>query len=80
MIKEEIKKVLEKITGVNNLQVDFVSEEQFGDYSSNVAMTSFGNNKLQTSKTKYKTPHEYAQEIVVKLLKDTIIKKYFEQK
>ena len=79
MIKEEIKKVLEKVTGVSNLQVDFVSEEQFGDYSSNVAMTSFGNNKLQTSKTKYKTPHEYAQEIITKLLKDEVIKKFFDK-
>lgn len=79
MIKEEIKKVLEKIIGADNLQVDFVSEEQFGDYSSNVAMTTFGSNKLQTTKTKWKTPREYAQEIITRLLKEEVIKKYFDK-
>jgi arginyl-tRNA synthetase len=36
--KEEIKKVLEKITGVENPQVEFASDEKFGDYSSNICL------------------------------------------
>jgi len=79
MNKEEIGKILEDITGVKNCQVDFVTDGQFGDYSSNVAMTTFGNNKLHTSKTKFKTPREYAEEIVNKLLKDKTIKKNFDK-
>jgi len=79
MNKEKIRKVLEDIIGVKNCQVDFVTDEQFGDYSSNVAMTTFGNNKLQTSKTKFKTPREYAEEIVDKLLRDKAIKKNFDK-
>ena len=34
----QITKVLEDITGVKNPQVEFTSNEQFGDYSSNVAL------------------------------------------
>ncbi|HLD92090.1 MAG TPA: arginine--tRNA ligase [Patescibacteria group bacterium] len=79
MNKEEIKKILEDITGVTNCQVDFISDGQFGDYSSNVAMTTFESNKLQTSNLKFNSPREYAQEIVSKLLKDKIIKRYFEK-
>jgi len=38
MNKEEIKKILEDITGVTNCQVDFASDSKFGDYSSSVAL------------------------------------------
>lgn len=36
--KDQIAKVLEDICGVKNPQVEFTSDEQFGDYSSNVAL------------------------------------------
>ncbi len=36
--KVQITKVLEDITGVKNPQVEFASNEQFGDYSSNIAL------------------------------------------
>lgn len=36
--KDQIVKVLEKITGIKNTQVEFSSNEEFGDYSSNIAM------------------------------------------
>jgi arginyl-tRNA synthetase len=37
-IKNKILKVLEEVTGVKNPDVEFTSNEQFGDYSSNVAL------------------------------------------
>lgn len=36
--KEKIKKVLVDITGVKDLQVEFTSNDKFGDYSSNVTL------------------------------------------
>ena len=36
--KDQIIKVLEDVTGIKNPQVEFSSNEDFGDYSSNVAM------------------------------------------
>ncbi len=36
--KELIQKELEKITGIKNPQVEFASNEQFGDYSTNIAL------------------------------------------
>lgn len=38
--KDQIAKVLEDITSVKNPQVEFASNEKFGDYSSNVALKS----------------------------------------
>jgi len=37
-IKQQIAKVLESVAGVKNPQVEFASNEAFGDYSSNVAL------------------------------------------
>jgi len=37
-MKQTISKALEETTGVKNPQVEFTSDEQFGDYSSNVAL------------------------------------------
>ncbi|MDP3918032.1 MAG: arginine--tRNA ligase, partial [Candidatus Woesebacteria bacterium] len=36
--KEEIVKVLKKITSIDDVNVEFASDERFGDYSSNVAL------------------------------------------
>lgn len=40
MIIDQIKKVLEDVTGIKNPEVEFASNEKFGDYSSNVAMVN----------------------------------------
>lgn len=50
--KQEIEKILKKVSGVDDLQVEFASNEQFGDYSSNVAL-----------KNKDLDPQEIAQKI-----------------
>ncbi len=36
--KDQIIKVIEELTGIKNPQVEFASNEQFGDYSSNIAL------------------------------------------
>lgn len=37
-VKSQIAKVLEDITGIQSPQVEFASDERFGDYSSNIAL------------------------------------------
>lgn len=37
-VKSQIAKVLEDITGIQSSQVEFASDERFGDYSSNIAL------------------------------------------
>jgi len=36
--KDQIVRVLEKATGIKNSEVDFASDSQFGDYSSNICL------------------------------------------
>ena len=68
-MKEEIVKVLQKITGEKNIQIESPENEGFGDYSSNVALTTFENLKFKIKNLKLKTPREYA-EWTVKQLED----------
>jgi len=58
-MKDEIKKILEKITGKNNFLVEAPKEKTHGDYATNVA--------LVLSKKAGKNPLEVANEIVKKL-------------
>lgn len=48
--KDQIKKVLVEVTGIEEVDVEFASNEQFGDYCSNIAL-----------KNKDIDPHEIAQ-------------------
>ncbi|KKP39852.1 MAG: arginyl-tRNA synthetase [Candidatus Woesebacteria bacterium GW2011_GWC2_33_12] len=38
MTKDNIQKILEKVTGIKNPEVDFASDSKFGDYSSNICL------------------------------------------
>lgn len=61
-IKNKIMLQLKAITGVDNPQIDFSSSEEFGDYTTNVAMVA--------AKEKGKNPRELAEEIVIQIDKD----------
>lgn len=66
MYKDQIIKILEEATGIKNLDVNFTSSEQFGDYTSNVAMV--------LAKEEKKNPKVLAKEIVSKIKSDLIEK------
>ncbi|MDP3994784.1 MAG: arginine--tRNA ligase [bacterium] len=61
MIKEEIVKILQKVTGIKDIVLDVPGREEFGDYSTNAAMV--------LAKKEHKNPHELAEEIVEKINK-----------
>lgn len=63
---EQIKKVLIEITGVSNVQVEFSSSEQFGDYTTNVAMI--------VAKEEKKNPREVAEDVATKIKSDFLEK------
>ncbi|KKR11186.1 MAG: Arginine-tRNA ligase, partial [Candidatus Woesebacteria bacterium GW2011_GWA1_39_21] len=73
---EQILKSLKKVTGIETIMLDIPEREEFGDYSSNIALKL----KSQNSKVKNKTqnlkfeetdnPHQIAQNVVEKLKKD----------
>lgn len=54
-----------------NIHIEIPEREEFGDYGSNVAMTTFENSKLQIPNAKWRNVREYAEEIVTKLKSDT---------
>jgi arginyl-tRNA synthetase len=75
-VQKIIADSLTKITGEKIINLDVPENMEFGDYSTNVAMTLFA--KIQTSKnrsqvnsklprTDYKSPRELAEEIVTKI-------------
>src|SRR3989344_6473679 len=68
--RETITKVLVEITGVKDLKLDVPEKSEFGDYSSNVAMTTFENAKTQMPNAKWGKPGLYAQELAEKLKND----------
>src|SRR3989344_3759453 len=68
--RETITKVLVEITGVKDLKLDVPENSEFGDYSSNVAMTTFENAKTQIPNAKLGNPGQYAQELAEKLKND----------
>ncbi len=61
MVRDEIIKVLKAITKAKEVNLEFPENSEFGDYSSNVALTTFEN-------AKWKTPREYAEEIKSRLV------------
>lgn len=94
-ISKIITDALNKILGVNNSNIEFTENEEFGDYSSNIAMAIFSKfqipnslpsrqaGKFQTiSKleiSKFKNPRELAESIVVKLSSSQDVKPLFEK-
>jgi len=67
MYGEKIKKAIKKTSGVKNVSLEIPELENFGDFSSNIALTASGLNGGN--------PRKYAEEIVGKLLKDGDLKK-----
>jgi arginyl-tRNA synthetase len=77
MIKDQITKLLQKITGIKEINLEFPDNPEFGDYSSNIAMemsskSQFPRSKSQTNSkipnSKFKNPRELAEYIVSKIL------------
>lgn len=71
--------VINQALEINNASVEFASDAQFGDYTSNIAMTMFSNFQIPISKfqskfnnpnSKFKNPRELAEKII-ELLKTT---------
>lgn len=65
MNKELIIKALEKASGLMDVALEFTENEQFGDYSSNIALSSC------SQSTDYGSPRKFADEIVSKLSVDS---------
>lgn len=70
-MKDIIKKALEKVTEVKEVSVEFTQNENFGDYTTNIALVE--------SKKEKKNPKELAEEIAGKLQKDIELTKYVEK-
>src|SRR6185369_8838178 len=78
MVREEIIKALQSITEVKEVDLEFPENSEFGDYTTNVAMTVFADpkRKLHVAGTRngkptindIKNPREFA-EIIVGILK-----------
>jgi len=68
MIKDEIVKILQKATGQSDIVVDVPGNNEFGDYSTNIAM-----------QLKAKSPRQKAEEIVAKLLSNQDTKLLFDK-
>lgn len=58
MVKEEIKKILQRATGETDVTVEIPADNKFGDYSSNIA--------LVLAKKTGKSPRQVADEIIEK--------------
>src|SRR3990167_5995814 len=70
MFRERIIEAIKKVVGDVEINIETPEIETYGDYSSNVAMTTFENAKLQITNAKSKNPREYAEEIVAQLKLD----------
>ena len=88
MVKEKIRKILEEVIKSQGWPgVEFVVEhpenEEHGDYSSNIAMAIFSQNKKQKTKNKkhilktqkFKNPFELAEEIIAQIPKTDFLEK-----
>ncbi|KKQ42741.1 MAG: arginyl-tRNA synthetase [Microgenomates group bacterium GW2011_GWC1_37_8] len=83
-MKEKIIKSLAKVTGIpeTEIHLDVPEREEFGDYSSNIAMQLFSSAKNKEHNTPYtihNSPHELAEEIVSKLKADKELEKIIEK-
>ncbi len=74
--KSQIIKSLQNIVGEVDIKLDIPEREEFGDYSSNVAMTTFENVKTQTPNAKWKTARDYGEHIKSKLDQDDQLAQY----
>ena len=76
MYRQIIIKVLQKVTGEKDVNLEIPEREEFGDYSSNVAMITFSKSQITNHTTSLKlratskSPREEAEEIVKKLKAD----------
>ena len=85
--KEKIKQSLElsvtQITGNSpagrEIKLEHPAEEAHGDYSTNIAMTMFGNFKFEILNLKLNSPLEFAKAIVEQLEKNEELKDYVEK-
>ena len=70
-IRVEIINALTKITGLKSggIHLETPEREEFGDYSSNIAMTIFSKSqiKLKFSNSKFKTARELAETIITEI-------------
>lgn len=71
MIKDQIIKVLQDVTGEKKINLEFPDNEAFGDYTSNVAMI--------LSQKDGKNPKELAEELVTKLRDSELTKTLVEK-
>src|SRR3989344_1401461 len=77
-IKELLMEVMREL-GVNaEVKLEHPAEEEHGDYSSNIAMTMFGNFKFEILNLKLNSPLEFAKAIVEQLEKNEELKDYIE--
>ena len=76
MIRDEILTAVKKASGETQIQLEIPENEDFGDYSSNIAMAIFSKFQIPNSKfqknsklkiSKYKTPRDIAEDIVKQL-------------
>lgn len=84
-MKDEITKAIKKIVGEREISLDVPENSQFGDYSTNIAMQMFSNPKMVLYKfeetedgekrEKFKSPREFAIQLVTKLQSDKALAK-----
>lgn len=67
MLRETIITAIKKAAGEVDVDLETPDIEEYGDYSTNVAMTTFENAKLQMPNAKWRSPSEYAKVLVGKL-------------
>lgn len=80
MIRDQIIKSLQKATGVEEIELDIPENENFGDYSTNVALKlKSQNSKGKSTSQKSKSPRDLAQTIIEKLKKDENLQKIVEK-
>lgn len=88
MIKDKLEKFLEYWAEVKEVTLDFPSDDSFGDYTTNIAMTVFAdpNRKLHIAKQvkgktvirDIKNPKEFAEVLVDEIKRDDELMKYLE--
>ncbi|MGA3292313.1 MAG: arginine--tRNA ligase [Candidatus Microgenomates bacterium] len=71
MVKDQIIKALQEITGEKEINLEFPENESFGDYSSNIA--------LVLAQKEKKNPREVAESLVEKLNKENNLKSITEK-
>src|SRR3989344_7037001 len=85
MYRQIIIKVLQKVTGEKDVNLEIPEREEFGDYSSNVAMTMFSKSQITNLPTSLKlrgtskSPRELGEELVNKLEQDKELTEFVEK-